>query len=97
MKTAVCNVGRKFICLMKRLLVLCWKLCVAALLVPVVCCSAMVLIGIGILLVMVILGYPLVGFLLITLGVLVCGGSFVWLVWDLVFRKKKEETVWESE
>lgn len=81
---------------LKRILLFCWKLCVAAVLVPIVGCDFLAIILLGTLIVVILLGYPLVGVALMTLGSLLCGITLVWLVWLVVFGKKEEE-LWESK
>lgn len=75
-----------------RLLACCWRLSVLGFLIPVVFCIFFTLILLGALIVIVLLGYPLLGVTLITLGALVCGITLVWLVWEVVFVKREEKT-----
>lgn len=92
--------GRTFGRWLGRLIVMCFRLFVLLfVLAPVAVGDGLTLIGLGVLVVMVLQGYPLIGVTIMTLGMLACGVSFVWLVWNVVFGKKKEEVekVWESE
>ncbi|MBS5063861.1 MAG: DUF1700 domain-containing protein [Hungatella hathewayi] len=92
--------GRTFGNWLGRLIYLCFRLFVLLfVLAPAAVGDCMALVGLGVLIVMVLQGYPLIGVTLMTFGALVCGVSFVWLVWNLVFGKKKVEVdkVWESE
>lgn len=98
MRIVVGNAGRKFVHFIILMLSVCWKLCVAVFLAPFVFGSALALIGTGVLIVMVVLGYPLVGILIMTAGALACGVSLVWFVWELAFGRRKEESIiWEPE
>lgn len=73
-------------------LVCCWRLCVIGFLIPVVFCIFFALILLGALSVIVLLGYPLMGVTLITLGALICGITLVCMVWEVVFVKREEKT-----
>lgn len=94
------NGGRAIGGWLVKLVYFCFRLCVLLfVLAPAAFGSCLALVGLGVLVVMVLQGYPLVGVTIMTFGALACGVAFVWLIWSLVFGKKKEEVekVWESE
>lgn len=96
----ICKGGKSFVRWLGRLFYQCFRLCVLLFLAaPVAVGDCLALIGLGVLVVMVLQGYPLIGVTIMTFGALACGVSFVWLIWNLMFGKKKEEVekVWESE
>lgn len=73
-----------------RLIRLCFRLGVVLLVVaPAAFGDCLALVGLGMLVVMVVLGYPLIGITVMTLGALACGVSFVLLIWNLMYGKKK--------
>lgn len=55
---------------------------------PFFLCALFLLMSLGILAVLLAMGYPLWGVTILTLGLTMCSVSFIWLVSDVVFRKK---------
>lgn len=96
MWTWMCHAGNRLARLIGGLVFICWRLCVLMFLAPFAFGSGCAVIGLGVLLVLVALGYPLIGVTIMTVGALLCGVTMVWFVWGLIFGKKEEKT-WESE
>ncbi|MCI8341867.1 MAG: DUF1700 domain-containing protein [Firmicutes bacterium] len=46
-------------------------------------------IGLGLLVVMCFMGYPVIGIAMIDLGAVVCGVTFIWFVWDLIMKNRE--------
>ena len=100
MWSKISNGGRAVGRWLVRLVSFCFRLCVLLfVLAPAAIGDCLALVGLGVLVVMVLQGYPLIGVTIMTFGFLACGVSFVWLIWNLLYGKKKEEVekVWESE
>lgn len=81
-----CCVGVLQLC--RVCLVLMFKFVVLIMFIPLVLAEIAVVVGLGILLVGLLMGFPVIGLLLADLGAVLCGGVLSMVVWDVVFSRK---------
>lgn len=55
---------------------------------PIFLFLAFMVVMFGTLIVLVVMGYPLIGAAVMTLGGLISGFAFIWFIWDILFSKK---------
>lgn len=65
-----------------------WKMFVVICLLPVVVWEFILVIGFGIFVVLAFIGYPVIGFTLIIVGLLMCTTAVIWLVGRFILSKK---------
>ena len=56
---------------------------------PVLIAELMAVVGVGILIVLLFMGYPVIGLIIITIGCLMSGAAVLWLVKEILFLKIK--------
>lgn len=84
-----CLVGLLQLC--RVCLVLMFKFVVLIMFIPLVLAEIAAIVGLGILLVALLMGFPVIGILLADAGAVLCGGVLAILIWDVVFARKGEK------
>ena len=79
------NIGRPIL----NFIILITKLIILFFLLPLVLFIFCSIIGIGILIVLCFMGYPVIGITIGTIGLSACGVTFIWFIWDLLFKNKE--------
>ncbi|MCQ4725145.1 DUF1700 domain-containing protein [Anaerotignum faecicola] len=79
------NIGRPIL----NFIILITKLIILFFLLPLVLFIFCSIIGIGILIVLCFMGYPVIGITIGAIGLSACGVTFIWFIWDLLFKNKE--------